>query len=175
MKNKPLEIEYKFLIEMPDLALLREQPQFREKKLCQLYLELPDNIGEISKRCRIRKTEEDGKVTFRKTFKQDVTSLTRIEIEEEIDEAEFEELSKFIADGTSPIEKTRYTFIYKGYTLEVDVFPFWSDLAFLEIEVESEEVKPPLPPFIKVIKDVSSDKNYRNASLARRIFEGSLI
>lgn len=169
MTNKPLEIEYKFLIEMPDLKVISAQPQFRKKKLCQLYLQLPEY------RCRIRKTEEKGKLTFCKTFKQDVTSLTRIEIEETITEAEFNELSAYIARGTAPIEKTRYTFSYDGYTLELDVFPFWSDLAFLEIEVESEDVTPPLPPFIKVIKDVSDDKSFRNSTLARRIFEGTLI
>ncbi len=175
MDKKPLEIEYKFLIEMPDLKMLSAQPDFKEKKLCQMYLELPQGFSEFGTRCRIRRSEENGKVIFRKTFKKDVTGITRIEIEEEISEAEFKELSRFLRKGTAPVEKTRYTFFYEGYTCEVDIFPFWSDKAFLEIEVESENVLPPVPPFIKVIKDVSRDKMYRNSVLAQRIFQGTII
>ena len=175
MENKPLEIEYKFLIEMPHLKILEAQPEFKAKKLCQMYLELPEGFSEFGTRCRIRKTESEGKVTFYKTFKKDVTGITRIEIEEEITEAEFNKLSQFLSKGTAPVEKTRYTFFYEGYTCEVDVFPFWQNKAFLEIEVENEKVTPPLPPFIKVIKDVSTDKMYRNSVLAQMIFRGTII
>ena len=175
MKNKPLEIEYKFLIEMPDVKILEAQPEFKAKKLCQMYLELPDGLSEFGKRCRIRKVEEMGKVTYIKTFKKNVTGITRIEVEEEITEGEFAELSAFLKKDTAPVEKTRYTFFYEGYTCEVDVFPFWNDKAFLEIEVESEKVTPPIPPFINVIKDVSTDKNYRNSVLAQMIFKGTTI
>ena len=174
MDKKPLEIEYKFLIEMPDLEVLSAQPEFKEKKLCQMYLQLPTHFSEFGTRCRIRKVEENGKKTYYKTFKKDVTGLTRIEIEEEISEAEFTGLSKFLSKGTAEISKTRYTFFYEGYTCEVDIFPFWKDKAFLEIEVESENILPPVPPFIKVIKDVSADKTYRNSALAQMIFQGTI-
>ena len=70
MENKPLEIEYKFLIEMPHLNILEAQPEFKSKKLCQMYLELPEGFSEFGTRCRIRKTEEEGKITFYKTFKK---------------------------------------------------------------------------------------------------------
>lgn len=174
MNNEPLEIEYKFLIEMPDLKVLKAQPEFKEKKLCQMYLELPLGLSELGTRCRIRKTEENGKVTYRKTFKKDVTELTRIEIEEEISEEEYTELSAFLRKGTAPIEKTRLTFSFEGYTCEVDIFPFWKTQAFLEIEVESESITPPVPDFITVLKDVSKDKAYRNSSIARMLFKGTI-
>ena len=175
MKNEPLELEYKFLIEMPDLKVISAQPEFKEKHLTQLYLELPPALSEFGTRCRIRKTEEGGKVSFRKTFKKDISGLTRVEVEEEISESEYKELAKFLRKGTAPIEKTRLTFFYEGYTCEVDIFPFWQNRAFLEIEVESESVTPPIPPFIKIIKDVSTDRNFRNSALAYRIFEGTII
>lgn len=175
MNSTPLEIEYKFLIEIPDLEVLSAQPDFCEKHLTQMYLALPAELNEVSNRCRIRKTAEDGKVTFFKTFKKSLTDLTRVEIEEEIGEEEYTFLSRFILDETAPVEKTRLTFTFEGFTLEVDIFPFWQDKAFLEIEVESEGINPPIPPFIKVIKDVSADKTYRNFNLAKGIFKGTLI
>lgn len=175
MINTPLEIEYKFLIEIPDLKVLSAQPQFREKHLTQMYLELPENLKEVSRRCRIRKVVENGTATFFKTFKKSLTDLTRVEIEDEITEEEYASLSRFILKETAPVEKTRLTFAYEGFTLEVDIFPFWKDKAFLEIEVESENTVPKIPPFIKVIKDVSKDKAYRNFNLSKGIFKGTLI
>lgn len=178
--NLPLEIEYKFLIEMPDLKKLKEMPDYREKKLTQMYLSLPHGFGAFGSRCRIRKIEENGKVTFVKTFKRDIPSdsdsvaLTRVEIEDEITEGEYLSLSRFIRQGTAPVEKKRITFSYENHTLEVDIFPFWQDKAFLEIEVENKDALPPIPDFIKVIKDVSLDKDYRNSALAVRIFQQSL-
>lgn len=175
MNNMPLEIEYKFLIEIPDLKVLSAQPDFREKHLTQMYLELPSELNEVSTRCRIRRVEEQGKISFRKTFKRSLSDLTRVEIEEEISLEEYTLLSRYILEGTAPVEKNRLTFTYEGFTLEVDIFPFWQDKAFLEIEVESENVKPPIPPFIKVLEDVSKDKAYRNFNLSKGIFKGTLI
>ena len=174
MDKKPLEIEYKFLIEKPDLRVLEAQPQFKEKKLCQMYLELPESSQEFGKRCRIRKIEEQGNLSYIKTFKKYLKGITRIEVEEEISKDEFEHLSQFIRNGFAPVEKTRYTFFYEGYTCEVDIFPFWKGMAFLEIEVESESIMPTIPPFINVIRDVSTDLNFRNSVIAQRIFEGTL-
>lgn len=175
MDKKPLEIEYKFLIEMPDVSVLEAQPQFKEKKLCQMYLELPEGSQEFGKRCRIRKIEEQGKISYVKTFKKDLKGITRIEVEEEIGKDEFEHISQFIRKGFAPVEKTRYTFFFEGYTCEVDVFPFWENMALLEIEVESEDISPPIPHFINIIKDVSTDINFRNSVIAQRIFQGSII
>lgn len=180
MSNLPLEIEYKFLIEMPSAEKLKAMPDYREKKLCQMYLELPHGVDAFGSRCRIRKTEENGKVSFVKTFKRDIVSdevsaaLTRVEIEDEISEDEYNTLSGFIRSGTAPVEKLRITFSFKGHTLEVDIFPFWDDKAFLEIEVQNQDIVPELPDFIKVIKDVSLDKAYRNSSIAQQIFLSSL-
>lgn len=169
MNNKPLEIEYKFLIEYPDADLLRCQPDYKCQRMTQMYLTLPESFGDEAGKCRIRKIECDGKITFIKTFKQTVTQLTRIEIESEITEGEYNVLTAYRTADCFPICKTRHSFSYQGYTCEVDIFPFWNDRAFLEIEVDSEEITPPVPRFLRVIKDVSLDKRYRNSALARSI------
>lgn len=174
MSNLPLEIEYKFLIEMPSVDILRNQPEFKELSLTQMYLSLPQGLSPYGRRCRIRKSVSDDKTTYFKTFKSDINHLKRIEIEEEISEEEYIELSSFILDSTSPVSKRRLTFSLYGYTYEVDIFPFWCDKAFLEIEVKSEDDLPPVPDFLKVIKDVTKDKTYRNSSIARMLFEGSV-
>ncbi len=169
MSKKPLEIEYKFLIEYPDTEFLSTLPGYRCVNMTQMYLNLPESFKDESGRCRIRKTEENGKTKHIKTFKQALSDLTRIEIESEITAEEYEKLSLYQNPDCTPITKTRHIFPFGDFLCEVDVFPFWDDRAFLEIEVASEETKPPVPDFIKVIKDVSADKRYRNSALAQSI------
>ena len=52
---------------------------------------------------------------------------------------------------------------------EIDVYPFWTDRAIMEIELDSEEREVMLPPFIEVIKEVTGDGRYTNAAIAREV------
>ena len=167
--NKPLEIEYKYLIRYPDISMLKTKPLYKCEELCQLYLQLPQGMDENGTKCRIRSVKNGDKVSYIKTFKKSLTDMTRIEIESEISEEEFTALSKYIREGYAPISKHRHTFSLYGFIYEVDVFPFWEDRAYLEIEVDSEDTKPPIPDFIHIIKDVTTDKRYRNTALAQNI------
>ena len=69
----------------------------------------------------------------------------------------------------SVIYKDRYCVNYMGQLLEIDVFPFYSDRAFLEIELSDEAQPIFIPPWLEVIKEVTEDQRYTNASLARNI------
>lgn len=164
-----LEIEYKFLIRYPDVEILQAQKNYRSQKLTQIYLELPSSEPGGGGRCRIRRVEDSGGIRYIKTRKIHVTDLTRIEVESEITEQEYERLSKFAQPDCFPISKIRHSFDLGEFTYEVDVFPFWSDRAYLETEVSSEDVKPPIPCFLSVIKDVTHDKRYRNSALSKSI------
>lgn len=167
--NNSLEIEYKFLIRFPDVKIIETQPEYKCCELTQMYLSLPESLGEESTRCRIRRIKNEDGVCYIKTFKRKVTEMTRVEIESEITKEEFDSLSKYIREGYSPVSKVRHSFKLQGFTYEVDIFPFWDDRAYLEIEVESENIKPPVPDFIHIIKDVTWDKRYRNSALAQCI------
>lgn len=164
MNRNNLEIEHKFLIRYPRTESFNTLPEYREQKLLQIYTRLPD-----SSNCRIRKIEDSEGIRYIKTVKQDINSLTRIEIEEEISKEDFDALALLRHENRRPIEKVRHSFLLSGFTYEVDIFPFWNDRAFLEIEVESEDIKPPIPSFIEVIKEVTHDLRYRNSALSREI------
>ena len=172
--NKPLEIEYKYLIRYPDVTLLETMPQYKCQNMTQLYLELPEGKDENGTRCRIREATEKGTSKYIKTFKTSLTDMTRIEVESEISKEEYTSLSRYLRIGFSPIKKVRHSFFLNGFTYEVDIFPFWDDKAYLEIEVDSESTHPPIPDFIEIIKDVTTDKRYRNTSLAQRILTDDL-
>lgn len=167
--DKPLEIEYKYLIRFPDIEILKQQPDYKCEEMRQLYLELPEGMSEHGTYCRIRQVSDGNGIKYIRTFKESLTDMTRIEIEDEISKEEFEFLSSYIRQGYSPIEKHRHSFSMFGFVYEVDIFPFWNDRAYLEIEVDSENTKPPVPDFIQIVKDVTADKRYRNTALAQRV------
>ena len=66
----------------------------------------------------------------------------------------------------SEIRKTRYCLTYENQYFEIDVYPFWNDKAIVEIELSDENTEVVFPEQIKVIKEVTDDEAYKNASLA---------
>ena len=72
------------------------------------------------------------------------------------------------ADTTkNQIRKTRYCLVYKNQYFEIDIFPFWKDKAIMEIELNREDQEIEIPKMIKIIKEVTDDERYFNASLAK--------
>ena len=58
---------------------------------------------------------------------------------------------------------------YEGKEFEIDVCPFWQDRAVMEIELADEAETVALPPEIEIIKEVTWDRRYTNAALAKAI------
>ncbi len=164
--NLPLEIERKYLIKMPDVAILEQQPIYTKIEMEQAYLK---NQGENAG-MRVRKSFINGKAIYKKTFKKNITNVTRIEIEDDISEEAYNEYLKDIDEGSTVIKKVRHCFMYQDQFFELDIYPFWNDRATLELEISSEEQKVILPPFIELIKEVTEDKRYTNRSLSYNIF-----
>ena len=162
--NIPIETERKFLIYMPDLKLLESFNGVRIKKLEQTYLEY-----ESGKNARVRRIDESGRVSFVKTVKQRISTLSSFEDEHEIDENTYA-AELLHADKTKQtVRKTRYCIPFDNHVIEIDVYPFWNDRAILEVELASENESFSLPDFIRVIKEVSEDGRYKNTNLAKEI------
>lgn len=157
----PLEIERKFLIKYPDISELEAMDNCCAVGISQTYLDIPDaNV-------RLRKRTVDGVCTHIRTEKSKLTDITRVETESVISDEEYEKLMTYKHPHMDTIDKTRYCLMYNGSYLEIDVFPFWNDKAYLEAELISEDESVDLPPFIEVIKEVTTDKRYTNKSLAQ--------
>lgn len=158
-----LEIERKFLIEKIDLETLRSSVEGPIKKcrIEQIYL-----VAKEGER-RIRKQTINEKTSYFYTEKVTITELKRSEKERRLAKEEYEAYKKEADDTRNTITKTRYVFEFKGQTLEIDFYDWASDKAILEIEIPNEKVQVELPDFIKVIKEVTYDKAYKNHSLAK--------
>ncbi len=168
--NLPLEIERKYLIKLPDISILEQQPVYTKIEMEQAYLK---NQGETAG-MRVRKSVLNGKEIYKKTFKRNITNVTRVEIEDDISVQAYNEYLKDIDEGSVVIKKVRHCFMYQGQFFELDIYPFWNDRATLELEIKSEDQKITLPPFIDVIKEVTEDKRYTNRSLSYNIFTEEL-
>ena len=158
---KPLEIERKFLIEYPDTEYLNSIPTCRKVSIEQAYLETPDEG-----RFRIRRRGSGEEAVYIKTVKRKINDLSHIEIENYISEKEYKSYlaQKEYVHGI--IRKDRYCIALNSTYYELDIYPFFIDRATLEIELLSENQPYVLPDFVKVIREVSFEKEYKNKYLA---------
>jgi CYTH domain-containing protein len=65
------------------------------------------------------------------------------------------------------IRKTRYCFVYNNQYLEIDIYPFWKDKAILEVEITNENGQVEIPETIKIIKEVTDKKEYKNSYISK--------
>ncbi|MBQ9227769.1 MAG: AAA family ATPase [Eubacterium sp.] len=159
---EPYEIERKFLIEYPDIQALVNNPNCQRVEIIQTYL-TSDNGDEV----RVRQRGENGNYIYYKTVKKTVSALKRIEIEERLSQQEY--LANLMNADTAKrqIRKDRYCLTYHNRYFEIDVYPFWTDRAICEIELNDENETVDFPDFIKVIREVTEEEQYKNASLAQ--------
>ena len=66
-----------------------------------------------------------------------------------------------------PIRKDRYCLADGNQYFEIDIYPFWNDQEILEIELSDPEEEIRFPKMLKVIREVTEDEAYKNASLAK--------
>lgn len=158
----PYEIERKFLIEYPNIEWLNSHPACQRVEIIQTYLNSA-NGEEV----RVRQRGVDGNYIYTETSKIKVSGIKRIEVERRLSQAEY--LKRLMDANTSKrqIRKTRYCLSYENQYFEIDVYPFWNDKAIVEIELSDEHANIVFPEQLKVIKEVTDDDAYKNASLAK--------
>lgn len=116
---------------------------------------------------RVRQRGFDGHYIYFQTIKKKVSDLKRVEIERRLSQAEYLNLLMDADTSRKQIRKTRYCLTYKNQYFEIDIYPFWNDKAIAEIELSDENAEIVFPKQIKVIKEVTDDDSYKNASLAK--------
>ena len=159
---EPFEIERKYLIEYPDLRYLEGLPACRRVEIIQTYLNAPEG-SEI----RVRQRGEGGSYVYFMTEKHPIDGMKRVEVEKRLTKDEYLTLLMEADTSRRQIRKTRYCLTWEGTYYEIDIYPFWQDKAIMEVELRSEDVPVRIPKGIKVIREVTGEEAYKNASLAR--------
>lgn len=158
----PYEIERKFLIEYPDTAWLESLPNCQRVEIIQTYLKTDDGSE-----ARVRQRGMDGHYIYCQTIKKSVTGLKRVEIERRLSKDEYLRCLMDADPACRPIRKTRYCLTHENQYFEIDVYPFWNDRAIVEIELRDESQEIRFPEQLRILKEVTDDSAYKNASLAR--------
>lgn len=159
---EPYEIERKFLIEYPDIRQLCELPNCEKVEIIQTYLKL-DTDEEI----RIRQRGAKGNYIYFETRKKTVSGLKRIEVERRLTKDEYLERLMLADPNRRPIRKDRYCLTDGGQYFEIDVYPFWTDRAIVEIELADPTQEIHFPDILQPICEVTEDPAYKNAALAK--------
>lgn len=158
---EPCEIERKYLIEYPDVAWLEAQPTCRKIEIIQTYLR-----SAPGEEVRVRQRGADGHYVYFKTTKRHISGVKRVEIEQRLSQEEYLRLLMEADTQKRQIRKNRYCFTYQSQYFEIDVYPFWQDKAVVELELSDEAQEIVFPEQLKVIREVTDDAAYKNASLA---------
>jgi len=137
------------------------------KRIEQVYLK---PLSKDSFAPRIRKTVEgfkNKKTYFDINQKKPVGSIANKEKEKKISEEEYKKYLKHKDPTKNFVNKTRIVFKYKNQVFELDIFKDkLGGLAILEIELDDKKEKVDLPPYLKIIKDVSKDEKFNNFNLS---------
>ena len=162
----PVEIERKFLIKMPDMKEIKSKFDTTTVDIIQTYLVRTDKNVER----RIRQRGMNDKFTYYYTEKENIDNgLSRTEREKKITEQEYLRLMMEADTNLHQIRKQRTCFVYENQYFELDVYPFWTDRAIVEVELTNETTEVKLPDELVLIEEVTNDIKYKNNSLAKNI------
>lgn len=159
----PLEKEDKFLIEPIDPHDI--PVKWVESFITQDYLFAPDEKGER----RVRARADDGGTAYTYGIKQYVSAGVRTEREEMIPDREYRTLLTLRDPSKLTIKKRRICFFWGEQFFELDSLQEErTGVNFMEAERTDRSPELVLPPFVKVIANVTDDKRFSNAQVARR-------
>lgn len=159
---EPFEIERKFLIEYPDIEALSKLPNCEKIEIIQTYLK-----SDTDEEVRIRQRGTSGNYIYFETRKKKISEIKRIEVERRLTKDEYLERLMEADPTRRPIRKDRYCLVDGNQYFEIDVYPFWKDQAIVEIELSSADEEICFPKMLKLIREVTDEEEYKNASLAK--------
>lgn len=137
-------------------------------RLTQTYL----TSTEPGQERRVRKivSLDGGGTAYIYAEKEDVGQdpSRRVKRERVLGEREYREYLQQADPDHSIIHKDRYCFVYRNQYFQVDQFRDPSHPPILEADGSTEHPHLHLPDFLEIERDVSQDRSFRNAEIARR-------
>ena len=161
---EPFEIERKFLIYYPNIKELENMDNCTKVDITRTYLKSSDGVER-----RVRARGIDGDYLYYLTEKREISKLKRIETERKLSQVEYLQSLMESDNKLHTIHKTRYCLSENNQYFEIDIYPEWDRQAIMEIELNSEDQKIDVPDFIKIIKEVTDDDNYKNYGMAKEM------
>ena len=161
---EPFEIERKFLIYYPNIKELENMPNCTKIDISQTYLKSDNDMER-----RVRARGINGDYLYYLTEKRKISNIKRVEFERRLTQNEYLALLMETDNKLHTIHKTRYCLSENNQYFEIDIYPEWDNQAIMEIELSSENETIKTPEFIKIIKEVTDDNDYKNYQMAKEM------
>lgn len=157
---QPIEEERKFEVEitgtLPDDCI--------QNDILQTYLQ-SDADTEI----RLRRRGWDGKYVYVHTTKKRLSPTEELVTERQINNSLYEMMLSLANPACHPIHKHRQSFIWQGQYFEIDSYKDRLEgLTILETKGIEKGEPVNVPPFIRVVKEVTGNHDYYNCNLAKK-------
>lgn len=162
-QSVPEVSKHKYLIAMPDTEHLTQELHASKVEMMQTYLV---NTSPNVER-RIRQQKDGSGYLYFYTEKRIGDDGTRWVTERPISEKEYVNYLMDFDAKLHPVLKDKYRFLFGGYKMEIDVYPFSEEKAVLFTYGKKNE-ECPLPECISVLCEVTGDPEYKNRRLAFR-------
>ena len=148
------------------MAWLEAQSNCQRVEIIQTYLQSED--GEDR---RVRQRGENGTFLYYETIKRTLPNGQVVELSRRITDREY--LSLLLDADTSrrQLRKTRFCMTYGKQSLKIDLYPFWKNQAMVQLHMRDKDEPVDFPPELKLIREVTGVKEYKNSSLALKIPE----
>ena len=156
---EPMVNKRKFLVDMPNIALLTEKYGALAIDMMQTYLCFTQPGVER----RIRQQENGEDYLYFYTEKHVMPDGVQWVTEKPISEKQYIHYLMEGDDALHSVRKVKHRFIYGDCKFELDVYPFSEDRAVLFMYGENAEI----PPEIRVLREVTGDPAYKNRQLAK--------
>lgn len=167
---KSREIERRWLLE----GLPMELSALPAKRIVQVYTKIEDE-----ETIRYRKTTDGDRVSYTRTAK---IPIAYGECEEDETTCSADDFSTALVSGGPYIIKDRYLYPWGGYVFEIDVYEIPIDharkighghdtLVIMEVELPSIDTPIQLPRLSVGPVEITGDKKYSNAGLAKTFAE----
>lgn len=134
-----------------------------ESEISQTYL-----VAEPGCEVRIRRRSwGDGKQVNVHTSRKKVSPTEEVYVERQVENSLYESLLQQADPYRKTINKSRQSFIYHGQFFELDTYKGSLDgLLILETKGMKHHHEVKFPPFIRVIQDITGDREYYNYNLS---------
>lgn len=161
--EKPVEKFLKYLVEVDEdiINKIKAEQNYSNVRIEQYYLTSPKGIER-----RIRKRVRNGNELYSYSEAKYMSTNERIKSDKILSSRQYFDYYNEIDQNLKPINKERFSFIKNDLFYKLDIFDFDKTRGLLSVQVgEGQNVV--LPEYVKVIKEVTNDSNYKNYYLAQ--------
>ena len=153
----PIHEERKYIVEVTG-----EIPHCTQSLITQTYL-----VADPGCEVRLRRRNIDGNIVNVHTSRKRISPTEELVIERQVSNALYESMLQQADPYRHAIDKVRQSFIYQGQFFELDSYQGeLSGLMILETKGMNSHEEVKFPPFLRIVKDVTGDKQYYNHTLS---------